>query len=109
MAVGLPVVATRVGGVPEIVQDGATGLLVPPGAEDALLDALSRLAHDPMLRGKLAQAGREQVRAKFTINQMARNVETIYEELIARKATSKASSTNSADVQSQLQIADHKP
>jgi glycosyltransferase involved in cell wall biosynthesis len=109
MSVGLPVVATSVGGVPEIVQDGVTGLLVPPGAEDALLDALSRLAHDPMLRGKLAQAGREQVRANFTINQMARNVETIYEELIARKATSKASSTNSADVQSQLQIADHNP
>ncbi|HST03232.1 MAG TPA: glycosyltransferase family 4 protein, partial [Chloroflexia bacterium] len=109
MAVGLPVVATRVGGVPEIVQDGVTGLLVPPGAEDALLDALSRLAHDPFLRVKLAQAGRGQVRGNFTIKQMARNVEAIYEELITRKATSKASSNNGADVQSQLQIADHKP
>ena len=57
MAVGLPVVATRVGGVPEIVQDGATGLLVAPGDEAALLDALSRLAEDPALRRQAGRCG----------------------------------------------------
>ena len=56
MAVGLPVLATRVGGVPEIVEDGSNGLLVSPGDEDALLAALTRLANNPALRSRLAQA-----------------------------------------------------
>lgn len=109
MAVGLPVVATRVGGVPEIVHDGTTGLLVPPGDEDALTATLNRLAEDPPLRDKIAEAGREQVRNEFTIKQMVRNIEALYEGLLARKASSKAKSHNSADVTSQMRIVDHKP
>ncbi|MEP6775181.1 MAG: glycosyltransferase [Chloroflexota bacterium] len=105
MAVGLPVVATRVGGVPEIVQDGATGLLVAPGDEAALLTALNRLAEDSALRVKLADAGREQVRGKFTIEQMVRNLEIIYEELLTRKATSK----DGADLPGRLRVVDHRP
>jgi sugar transferase (PEP-CTERM/EpsH1 system associated) len=104
MAVGLPAIATRVGGVPEIVQDGATGLLVAPGDEDALLDALSRLAADNALCARLADAGREQVRARFTIEQMVRNLETIYEELLAGKATSK----DGADMAGRLRVVDHR-
>ncbi len=105
MAVGLPVVATRVGGVPEIVQDGATGLLVAPGDEAALLTALNRLADDNALRAKMADAGREQVRGKFTIEQMVRNLEIIYEELLARKATSK----DGADLPGRLRVVDRRP
>ena len=57
LAVGVPVVATAVGGVPEIVQDGENGLLVPPGSADELAGALRRVVDEPGLRGRLA-AGR---------------------------------------------------
>ena len=108
MAVGLPVVATHVGGLPEIVQDGATGLLVAPGDEAGLLAALNRLAEDTALRAKLADAGREQVRAQFTIVQMVRNLEIIYEELLARKAISKATLNDEADVPGRLKVVNHR-
>jgi sugar transferase (PEP-CTERM/EpsH1 system associated) len=104
MAARLPVVATRVGGVPEIVQDGATGLLVAPGDEVELLAALNRLAEDKALRARLADAGREQVRARFTIEQMVRNLEIIYEELLTGMATSK----DGADMAGRLRVVDHR-
>jgi len=59
MAAGLPVVATRVGGVPEIVEDGVTGLLVPPGDTEALARAIALLTTDPSLRASMGRAGRE--------------------------------------------------
>jgi len=59
MAAGLPVIATRVGGVPEIVEDGVTGLLVPPGDTEALARAIALLTTDPSLRASMGQAGRE--------------------------------------------------
>ena len=88
-----------------IGKDGETGLLVAPGDEAALLTALNRLAEDNALRAKLADAGREQVRGKFTIEQMVRNLEIIYEELLARKAISKYG----ADLPGRLRVVDHRP
>jgi glycosyltransferase involved in cell wall biosynthesis len=61
LAVGTPVVATEVGGVPEIVQDGANGLLVPPDDPAALAAAIGRLLGDDELRGRLARAARPSV------------------------------------------------
>jgi glycosyltransferase involved in cell wall biosynthesis len=61
MACGLPTVATRIMGVPEVVEDGVTGLLVPPGRADALADALERLARRPDERAAMGQAGRRKV------------------------------------------------
>lgn len=61
MASGLPTVATRIMGIPELVEDGATGLLVPPGRADALADALERLADDPELARRMGEAGRRRV------------------------------------------------
>ncbi|MEX0673989.1 MAG: glycosyltransferase family 4 protein [Gaiellaceae bacterium] len=61
LALGVPVVATAVGGVPEVVRDGENGLLVPPGDVDALADALSRVATDRALRDRLAAAARPSV------------------------------------------------
>jgi glycosyltransferase involved in cell wall biosynthesis len=55
LAVGTPVVATSVGGVPEVVHDGVNGLLVPPGSPEALAGALRRLVDDPALRARLAE------------------------------------------------------
>ncbi|MBD0330424.1 MAG: glycosyltransferase, partial [Thermoleophilia bacterium] len=61
LAAGTPVVATPVGGVPEIVRDGENGLLVEPGSVDALADALRRLRSDAALRERLAAGARSSV------------------------------------------------
>jgi colanic acid/amylovoran biosynthesis glycosyltransferase len=65
MAAGVPVVATRITGIPELVQDGVTGLVVPPGRVDALARALRRLAFDEPLRTRLGDAGRRKVEREF--------------------------------------------
>ena len=67
MAAGLPVVASDVGGVGELVVDGATGLLVPAGDPAALAAALERLLADPELRRRLGAAGRERARERFDL------------------------------------------
>jgi colanic acid/amylovoran biosynthesis glycosyltransferase len=67
MASGLPVVASRLSGIPELVDDGVSGLLVPPGDPQALADALRRLADDPVLRERLGQAGRATIVREFDV------------------------------------------
>lgn len=64
-ACGRAVVATRVGGLPEVVEDGITGLLVPPDAAEALARAVGALLDDPALRGRMGEAGRTRVRSLF--------------------------------------------
>lgn len=71
MAAGLPVVATRVAGVPELVEDGVSGLLVPPGDRDALGSALLAIARDPERRTRMGQAGRARVVLDFDIRREA--------------------------------------
>jgi glycosyltransferase involved in cell wall biosynthesis len=93
MAAGKPVVATRVGGVPEVVVDGVTGLLVPPRNPEALADAILRLLRDPELRHRMGQAGQERVRRHFSVDQMVRRTEVLYEELLRQKAPHLAIST----------------
>jgi glycosyltransferase involved in cell wall biosynthesis len=66
MASGTPVVASRVGGVAEIVQDGLTGFLVPPGDQAALRDRLAQLLGDPLLARRMGAAAREVVLQRFT-------------------------------------------
>lgn len=68
MAAGLPVVASRVGGVPELVVDGETGLLVPAGNPRALAAALESLVDDPVLRARLGAAGRARVEEQFRLD-----------------------------------------
>ncbi len=67
LASEVPVVATAVSGVPELVEDGVTGRLVPPGDDEALADALSDLQCDPALAARLAEAGRARVLASFDL------------------------------------------
>jgi colanic acid/amylovoran biosynthesis glycosyltransferase len=67
MAMGVPVIATDVGGVGELVEDGATGLLVAPGSAPDLRDAVRRLATDPALRERLGSAGQRRVRRDFDL------------------------------------------
>lgn len=83
MAAGLPVVATRVGGNPEIVEDEVTGLLVPPGKAGALTDALACLLRDAPLRRSMGAAGRARALAEFTEDRMLDRTATVYREVLA--------------------------
>ena len=82
MAWAVPVVATRVGGVPELVADGTTGLLVEPDDRAALADALGTLIGDRALRSALGRAGAERVAAEFDSSLAAARMVSLYEELL---------------------------
>jgi sugar transferase (PEP-CTERM/EpsH1 system associated) len=81
MAAGRPVVATAVGGNPEIVQDGVTGYLVPPGQEEPMAALMGRLLSDPSLRGRMGAAGRARIEAEHSMTGMIRAYSDLYEEL----------------------------
>jgi glycosyltransferase involved in cell wall biosynthesis len=78
MAQGKPVVATAVGGTPELVVDGKTGLLVPPGDAGALAAALERVLRDPELARRLGEAGRHRVMESFSLSAMTERVLGLY-------------------------------
>ena len=80
MAMGVPVVATRIGGVGEILENDRQGLLVPPDDEAALVDALGSLLRDPERRRTLGAAGRLRVE-EFSMEQMIRRTEDVYKRL----------------------------
>lgn len=83
MAAGKPVIATAVGGVPELVVDGATGLLVPPGDAAALAEAMSVLLHDAARRRELGMAAAKRAEEQFCVKVMAKRYEELYENLLA--------------------------
>ena len=83
MAAGLPVVATRVGGVPELVDDGVTGLIVPPDDAAALAEAINALVEDAYLGLRLGAAGLERVRARFPAALAATRTLSLYEDRCA--------------------------
>src|SRR5262249_21731072 len=78
MAAELPVVASAVGGLAELVDDGETGILVPSGDEDALAEALARLVEDGELRRKLGAAGRARGEAEFDLDAFGRAPPALY-------------------------------
>jgi len=78
MRAGLPVVATAVGGIPEAVDDGVSGLLVPPGDDIALVAALRRVLDDPALRASMGVQGRRRYLRRFTHSRMLDDVEARY-------------------------------
>jgi glycosyltransferase involved in cell wall biosynthesis len=84
MASGLPVVTTPVGAIPELVQDGKTGLIVPPGNAAALADAIARLLGDDALVRRLAAAGRKHVAARFTTTAMLDAMEKVLHQAAHR-------------------------
>jgi glycosyltransferase involved in cell wall biosynthesis len=79
MAAGLPVVATNVGGTPEVLDDGTCGLLVPPGDAGTIALAIERLAADAPLRTRLGDAARTRVLARFTLDAMIATYADAYE------------------------------
>jgi glycosyltransferase involved in cell wall biosynthesis len=80
MALRRPVVATNVGGIPEMIQDGKTGLLVPPHDAAALAGAIVRLLEDHPLADTLARAGHDLVHERFCIELMVQAIQTLYDE-----------------------------
>lgn len=85
MAAGLPVVASRVGGIPELVCEGETGLLVPAGRPDALAGAMLALLADPPRLRRMGEAGRRRVVDSFNPDLFIRAHERIYDELLAAR------------------------
>lgn len=83
MAHGRPVVATSVGGTPELVEDGETGLLVPPRDPQRLADALRELLGDPERARQMGEAGRRRVAEHFTAHGMAGRVLAVYDRITA--------------------------
>jgi glycosyltransferase involved in cell wall biosynthesis len=85
MASGTPVVCSCIGGVPEVVADGATGFLVPPGDVDALRDRLATLLHDHSLRERLGRSARAVFSELFTWDACARRCLASYDELLSTR------------------------
>ncbi len=83
MALSRPVVASAVGGIPEMIDDGRTGLLVPPRDPGALAAAIVRLLQHPDLAARLGRAGHDLVHERFCVEQMVRAVETTYDDAVA--------------------------
>ena len=82
LAAGRPVVATRVGGVPDVVQEGEDGFLVEPGATDELAQRLAQLARDPELRERMGRAGRERVLPRYAVERLVDDVDRLYRSLL---------------------------
>ncbi len=78
MAAGLPVVASAISGIPELVTSGVSGVLVPPADPHALADALQRLAEDPELRLNMGHAARDAVRRDFNLHSSARTLAALF-------------------------------
>jgi glycosyltransferase involved in cell wall biosynthesis len=83
LAAERPVVATRVGGVPDVVRDGEDGFLVEAGATDDLADRLGRLARDPALRARMGKKGRERVLPRYAVERLVDDVDGLYRSLLS--------------------------
>jgi glycosyltransferase involved in cell wall biosynthesis len=93
MAAGCPVVASRVGGIPDLITDGVDGLLVPPGDPRALAAALQRILRDPAFARQLGNAARQTIANRYTAERSIERLEQIYAGLgVRREAVRKAPS-----------------
>ncbi len=75
--------ATRVGGVPDVVDEGETGFLVRPGDTHALAERLEILAREPELRTAMGETGRERVLRRYAVERLVDDVDALYRELLA--------------------------
>jgi glycosyltransferase involved in cell wall biosynthesis len=83
MAAGVPVIATRVGGTPELVEDGTTGLLVPPRDSGALSQSMTLLLDNPQTARRIGAAGRSHVLSRFSIDKMVQDTQALYVKLLS--------------------------
>jgi glycosyltransferase involved in cell wall biosynthesis len=96
MALSKPAIGTNLGGTPEMIVDGETGLLVPPGDPEALAHAIARLAADPALRATMGAAGRVRADALFTLRVMTDRNEALYRDILRAKQAASARSARRA-------------
>jgi glycosyltransferase involved in cell wall biosynthesis len=82
MAAGVPIVATAVDGTPEVVRDGETGLLVPPGQPDRAADRVLEIVSRPELRARCIEGARRVLTSEFDIRRMVRDLDRLYVELL---------------------------
>jgi glycosyltransferase involved in cell wall biosynthesis len=85
LAMARPVIGTTVGGIPEVIVQGETGLLVPPREAGRLAQAMGRLMAEADYREALGRRGRELVVERFTMDQMAAEIEAVYEVVRRRR------------------------
>ena len=85
LASGTPVVANRVGGVPDVVRDGVDGFLVEAGDVEGAAERLATLAFDPALRARLGEAGRGRVLRRYSVARLVDDVDRLYRSLLAAK------------------------
>ena len=78
MAAGLPVIATRVGAVPDMIRHDVEGLLCAPGAPEELADAIERLLADPELRRRLGAAGRRRALERYSVGRLSAELAALY-------------------------------
>jgi glycosyltransferase involved in cell wall biosynthesis len=88
MALEVPVLATRIAGVPRLIDDGNNGLLIQPGSMDELTHALERLLRDAELRHRLCRAGRETIASRYSFAVRMRKIQAIYDNLLGRRRSS---------------------
>ena len=82
MAMELPVVTSRIMGIPELVEDGVSGVLIAPGNRAELIRALARLGADPQERQRLGRAGRQKVAAEYSISASADRLQALFSHQI---------------------------
>jgi len=83
MASGVPVIATKVGGVVDIIEDGKDGILVPPADAKSIADAVMRIFNDPQLAGSLAEAAYAKVKEKYNVELMVKNTLDVYRQALS--------------------------
>ena len=86
LAMGVPVVATRVSAIPEIITDGETGLLVAPGRPDQMAAAMVRALEEPDLRRRIVDAGRRRVRESFDNEKLVQDLVPLFKDHLSRRA-----------------------
>ena len=88
MAAKVPVVATSVGGIPEVIRDGENGLLVPPNNSEKLAEKISFVLNEPEYGKRLADAAYQDILKNFSIQHVTKEIERIYLELLNSKSHS---------------------
>jgi len=96
LSCGTPVVASHVGGFPDLIADGVNGSLVPPGDPEALASRLEAILDDPVLARRLGDEGRRTILRDFTWTRVAEKLETHYQRLLARRAAASAAEPSAA-------------
>ena len=85
MAAGCPVVATNVGGLPDLIREGEEGFLVPPGDAPAVATALLRVLHQPEMARCMGETARRDAQERFSAQRLVTDMEQLYLELLGRE------------------------